>query len=50
MKTTSKENLAKKVANWLKKDLRLNAGAASSPHFYEPKVPEELKMYLKKND
>ncbi len=45
------KTVAKKVAGWLMKDIRLNAEAASSGHMYEPELPHGIKSYGKsKND
>ncbi len=47
MKKRITEKVAKSVSKWLMKDIKLNAKAASSPHMFEPKVPDELKKYKK---
>lgn len=45
------KTIARKVAGWLMKDIRLNAEAASSGHMYEPELPHGIKSYGKsKND
>ena len=50
-KMEKKQKMEKKLANviakWLLRDIRLNAEAASSPHLYEPDLPDELKEYKK---
>ena len=42
------QTIAKTISDWLMKDIRLNANAASSPHIYEPIVPNDLKKYKNK--
>ena len=42
--------IAKRVATWLMKDIRLNAEAASSGHMFEPELPQGIKSYGKHND
>ena len=48
--TTRKELLATKVASWLRKDIKLNAEAASTPHYFEPDVPAGMKDFIKNDD
>lgn len=45
-----KKKLADTIARWLLRDIRLNANAASSTHYYEPDIPKELKNYKMQND
>ena len=44
------ETLAEKVAKWLLRDIRLNANAASSGHYYEPDIPQEINKFKQNND
>ena len=44
------KKLANSIAKWLLRDIRLNANAASSTHYYEPDIPKELKNYKIQND
>ena len=46
-KQKMEKKLANVIAKWLLRDIRLNAEAASSPHLYEPDLPDELKEYKK---
>ena len=47
---TVSKSMARKVASWLLRDIRLNAEAASSGHMYEPKLPQGIKAYGKCRD
>ena len=47
---TMSEAFASNVAHWLHKDIKLNAEAASTPHYYEPDMPNGLKEFIKNDD